>query len=66
MDRRSRVDPDSDVQTESRMEGQAMFHFKALVRKTASICLLPTWTERNFNLRCLHIYNYAVKELRVT
>jgi hypothetical protein len=35
--------------TESRMEGQGIFLLKALVRKTASRCLL-TWSERKFNL----------------
>jgi hypothetical protein len=38
------------ILTESNMEGQAMLHLKALVRKTASRCLLLTWRGRKFNL----------------
>jgi hypothetical protein len=36
--------------TESKMEGQSMLPLKALMRKTASRCLLLTWRERKFNL----------------
>jgi hypothetical protein len=32
---------------ESNMEGQIMLHLKALMRKTASRCLLHTWRGRN-------------------
>jgi hypothetical protein len=34
---------------ESKMEGQAMLQLKALIRKTASRCLLLTWRVRRFN-----------------
>jgi hypothetical protein len=41
---------------ESKMEGQAMLHLNALIRKTASRCLLLTWRGRKFNLpKSLHI-----------
>jgi hypothetical protein len=40
--------------TEFNMEGQAMSHLKALMRKTASRCLLLTRREKKFNLRRLH------------
>jgi hypothetical protein len=36
--------------TESKMEGQVMLPLKALIRKTASRCLLLTWRGRKFNL----------------
>jgi hypothetical protein len=35
--------------TESKMEGETMLHLKALVRKTASRCLLLAWRGRKFN-----------------
>jgi hypothetical protein len=36
--------------TESKMEGQAMLPLRALIRKTASRCLLLTWRGRKFNV----------------
>jgi hypothetical protein len=36
--------------SESNTERQAMLHLKALMRKTASRCLLLTWREGKFNL----------------
>jgi hypothetical protein len=38
------------------MEGQAMLHLKALMRKTASRCLLLTWRGRKFNLSKISSY----------
>jgi hypothetical protein len=35
--------------TESKMEGQSILHLKALIRKTASRCLLLMWRGRRFN-----------------
>jgi hypothetical protein len=37
-------------QNKSKMEGQALLPLKALIRKTASRCLLLTWRGRKFNL----------------
>jgi hypothetical protein len=31
------------------MEGQSILHLKALIRKTASTCLLLMWRGRRFN-----------------
>jgi hypothetical protein len=42
--------------TESKMEGQAMLHLKALMRKTASRCLLLTWRGRKFYLPKMSSY----------
>jgi hypothetical protein len=42
--------------TESKMEGQAMLPLKALIRKTASRCLLLTWRGRKFNLTKMSSY----------
>jgi hypothetical protein len=42
--------------TESKMEGQAMLPLKALIRKTASRCLLLTWRGRKFNLSKMSSY----------
>jgi hypothetical protein len=41
---------------ESKMEGQAMLHLNALIRKTASRCLLLTWRGRKFNLAKMSSY----------
>jgi hypothetical protein len=41
---------------DSRMEWQAMFPLKALMRKTASKCLLVTWSERKFNITKMSSY----------
>jgi hypothetical protein len=42
---------------ESKMEGQAMLSLNALIRKTASRCLLLlTWRGRKFNLAKLSSY----------
>jgi hypothetical protein len=35
--------------TESTIEGQSLLNLKALIIKTASICLLPMWRGRRFN-----------------
>jgi hypothetical protein len=42
--------------TESKMEGQAMLPLKALIRKTASRCLLLTWRGRKFNVSKMSTY----------
>jgi hypothetical protein len=42
--------------TESKMEGQAMLHLKALIRRTESRCLLLTWRENKFNLSKMFSY----------
>jgi hypothetical protein len=42
--------------SESKMEGQAMLHLKALVRKTASRCLLLMERGRKFNLSKMSSY----------
>jgi hypothetical protein len=34
---------------ESKMEGQSILHFNALIRETASRCLLLTWRGTRFN-----------------
>jgi hypothetical protein len=38
------------------MEGQAMLHLKALMRKIASRCLLLTWGGSKFNLSKISLY----------
>jgi hypothetical protein len=35
--------------TESKMEGQSLLHLNALIRKTASRCLLLMWRGKRFN-----------------
>jgi hypothetical protein len=35
--------------TESKMEGKSILHLNALIRKTASRCLLLMWRGRRFN-----------------
>jgi hypothetical protein len=42
--------------TESKMEGQAMLTLEALIRKTASRCLLLTWRGRKYNLPKMSSY----------
>jgi hypothetical protein len=42
--------------TESKMEEQAMLPLKALIRKTASRCLLLTWRGRKFKLAKMSSY----------
>jgi hypothetical protein len=42
--------------TESKMEGQAMLPLRALIRKTASRCLLLTWRGRKINLAKMSSY----------
>jgi hypothetical protein len=42
--------------TESKMEGQVMLPLKALIRKTASRCLLLTWRGRKFNVSKMSSY----------
>jgi hypothetical protein len=43
--------------TESKLEGKAMLHLKALMRKTASRCLLLLkWRGRKFNLAKMSSY----------
>jgi hypothetical protein len=48
--------------TESKMEGQVMLPLKALIRKTASRCLLLTWRGMKFNLpkmsSCLDVFAF--------
>jgi hypothetical protein len=44
------------ILTESNMVEQAILHLKALMRKTASRCLLLTWTGRKFNLSKMSSY----------
>jgi hypothetical protein len=50
--------------TESKMEGQAMLHLKALIRKTASRCLLLTWRGKKFNLSKMSSYLYVLALLK--
>jgi hypothetical protein len=42
--------------TESKMEGQSILHLKALIRRTASRCLLLMWRGRRFNLSRMSSY----------
>jgi hypothetical protein len=42
--------------TESKMEGQAMLPLNALMRKTASRCLLLAWRGSKFNLSKMSSY----------
>jgi hypothetical protein len=42
--------------TESKMYGRAMLPLKALMRKTASRCLLITWRGKKFNLSKMSSY----------
>jgi hypothetical protein len=50
--------------TESKMEGQAMLHLNALMRKTASRCLLLTWRGRKFNMSKMSSYLYVFALLK--
>jgi hypothetical protein len=49
---------------ESKMEGQAMLPLKALIIKTASICLILTWRGRKFNLAKMSSYLYVLALLK--
>jgi hypothetical protein len=43
--------------TEPKIEGQSILHLNALIRKTASRCLLLMWRGRRFNpTECPHFY----------
>jgi hypothetical protein len=42
--------------TESKTEGQAMLPLRALIRETASRCLLLSWRGRKFNLNKMSSY----------
>jgi hypothetical protein len=46
------------------MEGQAMLPLKALIRKTASRCLLLTWRGRRFNMSKISSYLYVLALLK--
>jgi hypothetical protein len=50
--------------TEPKMEGQAMLPLRALIRKTASRCLLFTWRGRKFNLSKRSSYLKALALLK--
>jgi hypothetical protein len=50
--------------TESKMEGQAMLPLNALIRKTASRCLLLKWRGRKFNLAKMSSYLYVLALLK--
>jgi hypothetical protein len=46
------------------MEGRVMLHLEALMRKTASRCLLLTWRGRKFNLSKMSSYLYVLALLK--
>jgi hypothetical protein len=46
--------------TESKMERQVMLPLKALIRKTASRCILLMWRGRKFNLTKMSLYLYVL------
>jgi hypothetical protein len=50
--------------TESKMEGQAMLPLEALIRKTASRCLLLTCRGRKFNVTRMSSCLYALALLK--
>jgi hypothetical protein len=50
--------------TESKMKGQAMLSLNALIRKTASRCILLTWRGRKFNLAKMSSYLDVLALLR--
>jgi hypothetical protein len=49
---------------ESKMEGQSMLPLNALIRKSASRCLLLKWRGRKFNLAKMSSYLYVLSLLK--
>jgi hypothetical protein len=50
--------------TESKMEGQAMLTLNALIKKTASRCLLLKWRGRKFKLSKMSSYLHVLALLK--
>jgi hypothetical protein len=50
--------------TEYKMEGQAMLPLNAIIRKTASRCLLLKWRGRKFNVAKMSSYFYVLLLLK--
>jgi hypothetical protein len=65
--RRSRVVPDGlrkNAQNESNRKGQAILPLKILMRKTASRCLLHTWSRRKFKISLIPSYLKLIAPLK--